>query len=500
MTSAEPIGGPLVPRTVVSEALVIPAERSDLFGTDASSDDAPVPVVIEVNLQHRDGLERAEAELRLLLSDVLHDDDPWQVAKIYFKSQLSMHQVRDLVAEDRRRHPEYQDRAIYRVWPDFPVRPQIDHAVSTVKADAAHNAYSAMGTGITWAVIDSGIDASHPHFTHYKNLEHEEVTGLHRDFTSKKEPRDSALIDELGHGTHVAGIIAGGLPQDWPEKDLLVLHNERDENDQPVMRERRVHPPTMLAGVAPQCHLVSLKAISATASGDSTGVMRALEYVREINGEGKLLRIHGVNLSVGYEFKARWFACGQSPLCVEVNRLVRSGVVVVVSAGNTGYGLSRADSGFTPSGLGVTINDPGNAEQGITVGATHRDMPHTYGVSYFSSKGPTGDGRLKPDLVAPGENITSCAAGALRGQMATWSPTPLAPLPELATYIDDSGTSMAAACVSGVIAAFLSIRQEFVGQPERVKQIFLDTATTLGRTEQFQGRGLIDLMRAIQSV
>jgi hypothetical protein len=45
---------------------------------------------------------------------------------------------------------------------------------------------------------------------------------------------------------------------------------------------------------------------------------------------------------------------------------------------------------------------PGNAELAITVGSTHRDMPHVYGVSYFSSKGPTGDGRMKPDLVAPG--------------------------------------------------------------------------------------------------
>src|SRR4030095_2408973 len=62
-------------------------------------------------------------------------------------------------------------------------------------------------------------------------------------------------------------------------------------------------------------------------------------------------------------------------------------------------------------GLTMTINDPGNAALAITVGATHRDMPHTYGVSYFSSKGPTGDGRLKPDLVAPGERIPSAAAG-----------------------------------------------------------------------------------------
>jgi subtilisin family serine protease len=63
-----------------------------------------------------------------------------------------------------------------------------------------------------------------------------------------------------------------------------------------------------------------------------------------------------------------------------------------------------------------------------------------------------------------------------------------------------SGTSMAAPHVSGVIAAFLSVRREFVGRPEHVKEIFISTATDLKRNNYFQGRGLIDLMRAIQSV
>ncbi len=216
----------------------------------------------------------------------------------------------------------------------------------------------------------------------------------------------------------------------------------------------------------------------------------------EVNGNGKLLRIHGVNLSVGYEFDAKWFACGQSPLCVEVDRLVRSGVVVVVAAGNTGYGALPAAARRTNTGLALTINDPGNAELAITVGSTHRDMPHTYGVSYFSSKGPTGDGRLKPDLVAPGERITSCAAG--RKLTELYAPEP--PPPAAPAYVDDSGTSMAAPHVSGAIAAFLSIRREFIGRPEKVKRIFMDSATSLGRVEHFQGRGMVDLMRAIQSV
>jgi subtilisin family serine protease len=67
-------------------------------------------------------------------------------------------------------------------------------------------------------------------------------------------------------------------------------------------------------------------------------------------------------------------------------------------------------------------------------------------------------------------------------------------------YREDSGTSMAAPHVSGVIAALLSVRREFIGQAERVKEIFLGTATDLRRDRYFQGHGLVDLMRAIQSV
>ena len=122
----------------------------------------------------------------------------------------------------------------------------------------------------------------------------------------------------------------------------------------------------------------------------------------------------------------------------------------------------------------MTINDPGNAERAITVGSTHRDSPHAYGVSYFSSKGPTGDGRRKPDLVAPGERITSCAAGreldAVVGRAGARR--------QAAVYVEDSGTSMAAPHVSGVVAAFLSVRREFIGQPDGVKEIFIESATT----------------------
>ena len=143
----------------------------------------------------------------------------------------------------------------------------------------------------------------------------------------------------------------------------------------------------------------------------------------------------------------------------------------------------------------MTINDPGNAERAITVGSTHRNAPHSYGVSYFSSKGPTGDGRRKPDLLAPGERITSCAAGAnLAALLAGDLPG------DTAYYVEDSGTSMAAPHVSGAIAALLSVRREFIGQPENVKDIVVGSATSLGRGRDFEGAGLLDLMRALQAI
>src|SRR5919107_4866583 len=164
--------------------------------------------------------------------------------------------------------------------------------------------------------------------------------------------------------------------------------------------------------MAPQCKLVILKVLDDNGQGEVSSLIAAIEEIQRINDYGRRLRIHGVNLSVGYEFQPEWFACGQSPLCVEVDRLVRSRVVVVVSSGNTGYGFQTTKfEGTVAAGMDLSINDPGNAELAITVGSTHHEMPHMYGVSYFSSKGPTGDGRMKPDLVAPGEKILSCGAG-----------------------------------------------------------------------------------------
>jgi serine protease AprX len=482
---------PVLRDEIIAGALLDPAERAGMGLPRGDDDD--LPIVVELNLQHALGLAGAVSRFEEDWAEALGDSPPPLTAEIYCRADLTIRQVQALVNQDLS-HGNATQRAIYRIWPDFPVHPLIDRSCSTVKADAARRSYDAAGRGIVWAVIDSGIDQWHPHFELHGTLSGD-VGNLHRDFTQKGDPQPgSALSDGLGHGTHVAGIIAGGLPADWDQDSYRVTQQVQDPMNPKLTKpqDRHVANSALLAGIAPHAKLVSLKVLDDEGKGSSMNIVRALEYVRtQLNGQ-KLMRVHGVNLSVGYEFDAKWFACGQSPLCVEVNRLVRSGVVVVIAAGNTGYGVLSTTQRQTKVTLPMTINDPGNADLPITVGSTHRDMPHTYGVSYFSSKGPTGDGRAKPDLVAPGERITSCAAGRALAEINE--------NPGRAAYVEDSGTSMAAPHVSGVIAAFLSIRGEFKGQPEQVKHIFTSSATSLGRERYFEGHGLVDLMRAIQSV
>ncbi len=450
-------------------------------------------VVIDLNLGYPGGLEGARqwvtAETSQIIKNVGIHKEPQQgihlersrLSRQYLFAKLEAAVIRELV---KRNGTTF---AIYRIWPDFKVRALITKSIRTVKADAAHASFAALGEGIVWAVLDSGIDAKHPHFTKHKNLmltaplEHEDFTGT-----------GSATADAMGHGTHVAGIIAGELHANdtaaTRKQGIHAFTRHRDEQGNTKVGTVKLDS---IMGMAPKCKLVSFKVLDENGEGDVSSVLAAIAKIQELNGYGRRLIVHGVNMSIGYDFDPEWFACGQSPLCVEVNRLASSGVVVVVAAGNSGYGIVQSEpAGSVHAGMDMTISDPGNAEAAITVGATHRDSPHIYGVSYFSSKGPTGDGRIKPDLVAPGEKILSCGAGRLSAEYHAG----------VGDYIENSGTSMAAPHVSGVIAAFLSVRREFIGQAEKVKQVFLSTATDLKRERYFQGAGLVDLMRAIQNV
>ncbi len=474
-------------------------------------DNAVFDVVIDVNALYAGGRDRARERVADLIAVALAATADARVESTgigvnrrktdlsdqYVFARLDGRAIRALVkldADSAGGAAMSAARVIFHIWPDFEVKALLTHSVSTVKADAALTAFAASGDRIVWAVLDSGVQGDHPHFRKHSTLSLDPPLA-HIDFTAPPGATGGGtpLVDDFGHGTHVAGIIAGELTlADLPQgQTISAVARHRDEMG---VVTRELVPITAIRGIAPQATLVSLKVLGPDGRGPVSNVIVALESVDRVNGYGKDIKIHGVNLSVGYDFDPEWFACGQSPLCNVVDRLVRSGVVVVVAAGNTGYGYDDTmDRGSVAAGLSLSINDPGNADRAITVGSTHRDMPHVYGVSYFSSKGPTGDGRPKPDVVAPGEKILSCGAGAAltAARDATQSD---------ALYVEDSGTSMAAPHVSGAIAAFLSIRREYIGQSEEVKRIFMRGATDLNRERYFQGAGLIDLMRAIQSV
>jgi subtilisin family serine protease len=393
---------------------------------------------------------------------------------------------------------EFKDLRINRLWRNSTKRALIHRSAETIKARPAHRAYGALGRKIEWAVLDTGINHLHPHFA-----THRSIASLW-DCTRPKTrggggagvaepdggfvewqgdvPRWPAnadtMIDKDGHGTHVAGIVAGELAG--------TLEHEGDTSQ--------------FAGMAPEAKLHVFKVLDDDGAGEDAWIITALDCIARINETAGELRIHGVNLSLGGPFDPSVHGCGHTPLCNELRRLWRQGVLVVIAAGNEGFAVLRsAGAGLVDANMDLSIGDPANLEEAIAVGSVHRSNPHTYGISYFSSRGPTADGRRKPDLVAPGEKIWSARAdfGQTGRSTARGAKRRAASASETASakqlYVAASGTSMAAPHVSGALAAFLSQRREFIGYPDRVKQILLRECTDLGRDPYAQGAGMIDL-------
>lgn len=274
------------------------------------------------------------------------------------------------------------------------------------------------------------------------------------------------------HGTHVAGILCGDLRRGEltrPEPGERTIDNDADPA-----------PFSDLRGVCPELRVYDLRVCNDQGGGEEFIVLAALQFIGYLNRDRDKMRVQGVNLSLSLRHDVENFACGRTPVCLECERLIGNGVVVVAAAGNHGFNSFATSGGKFDTYLDMTITDPGNAAGVITVGATHRRDPHAYGVSYFSSRGPTGDGRLKPDLVAPGEKIVSAVPDNRIDTM--------------------DGTSMAAPHVSGAAAMLMARHPELIRDPIRIKRILCETATDLGRERRFQGAGVVDILRALQSV
>lgn len=272
-------------------------------------------------------------------------------------------------------------------------------------------------------------------------------------------------LPENDHGTHVAGILGA----DW-------IEDVDTEIELPLAQRTR-----KLVGVCPDINLIDVRVFRQDGLTDEFELMAAIQYLRWMNSRAGYMQVHGANMSLSLVHEVRRFACGQTPICVECNEASAAGMVIVAAAGNRGFDYEdleeiRPNDGYRT----VSLTDPGNADSVITVGATHRRRPHEYGVSYFSSRGPTGDGRMKPDVVAPGEKI-------------------IAPVPGELSAVKD-GTSMAAPHVSGAAAMLMARHSELIAHPARIKKIICSTATDLGRERYFQGAGLVDTLRALQSI
>jgi subtilisin family serine protease len=266
--------------------------------------------------------------------------------------------------------------------------------------------------------------------------------------------------DDYGHGTHVAGIVAGSGY---------------------LSAGRR-------AGVAPGAHIIGLKVLDAEGHGYISDVIAAIDYAVSVR---KTYNIRIINLSVASGVFESFHA---DPLAQAARRAVDAGIVVVAAAGN----LGRDDAGRPQYG-GIT--SPGNAPWVLTVGAASHQGTARRGddaIAAFSSRGPTWiDFQAKPDLVAPGVGIESLAdpystlAATLPGSMLRGTRGQATP------YMSLSGTSMAAPVVSATVALMLEANPRLT--PNAVKGILQYTAQVRrGDDPLAQGAGQLNARGAIR--
>ena len=309
-------------------------------------------------------------------------------------------------------------------------------------------AYNGQGIGV--AVIDSGIS------------EHSAISNRVVARVNLVSSEPGVTGDPFGHGTHIAGLIGG--------------------NGGPAYRVTSEYA----GGSAPGVHFADVRVLGSNGAGYTSDVIAGIDWTIA-NARRYNLRV--INLSLGHPVAE---PAATDPLCRAVERAVRAGLVVVVSAGNYG----RTASGATVLG-GIT--SPGNSPFAITVGAL--DMKGTLdrgddAVAAYSSRGPTKyDFAVKPDLVAPGTNLVSLenTRSWLSARFPSWHVAGSG----YNAYFRLSGTSMSAAVVSGGVALLLDSDPNL--NPAQVK-IALQTGARFMRREGLvaSGAGSVDFHAAQQ--
>ena len=327
-----------------------------------------------------------------------------------------------------------KDKNVKRVWYDREVKTVLDTATKTTHSTDLWSE-EVTGRGITVAVLDTGI-FHHPDLTG-------RITGFLDLVKQKKEP-----YDDNGHGTHVAGDIASdGTRSDYRYK-----------------------------GPAPEADLVGIKVLNSLGSGSLSTVIKGIEWCID-NKDTYGIRI--LNLSLGSEATLSY---KNDPVCQAVGKAWQAGLVVCAAAGNSG-----------PEER--TINSPGIHPDIITVGALNNidpESPEGSVVADFSSRGPTGDGLAKPDVLAPGVGIVS-----LRSPKSTVDKQRKDTRTE-EWYTTLSGTSMATPICAGIVAQMLQVNPSLT--PGQVKARLKKTAKAYPDLDSnSHGAGLVNARDAVKT-
>ena len=350
--------------------------------------------------------------------------------------------------------------AVLRVHHDRPTFRFNYRTSITVGTRAVQQTLGLTGAGIGVAVVDSGISTWHDDLTNPLSTVYpygNQRLAAFVDFVNGR----STPYDDDGHGTHVAGVIAG---------------NGFDSAGQK-------------AGAAPDASIISLKVLDASGAGTISTIIKALDWVLDHHTQ---YNIRVVNLSVGATVTESYWT---DPLTLAAKRLVDAGIVVVGASGN--YGKNAA--GETQYG-GVTA--PGNAPWVLTVGASSTNGTTSRGddsIAGFSSRGPTYlDWAAKPDLVAPGVGTVSLAeAGSTLAQRYAAALTAGTVSTASPPYLSLSGTSMAAPVVAGTVALMLEANPTLT--PNAVKAILQYTAQAYaGYNTLTEGAGFLNAVGAVR--
>ena len=346
-------------------------------------------------------------------------------------------------------HPD-----VFRVHDNRPIKAHNYTTSITVGARTVQNFLGYNGAGVGIAIIDSGVFPTHDDLTKSGSRVVKFV-----DFVNGR----TTAYDDNGHGSHVAGTIAGNGYDSMGDK----------------------------AGIAPGASLVSLKVLDANGSGSISNVLAALNW---IVANYKTYNIRVVNMSVGAQIRESYWT---DPLTLAVKRVTDLGITFVSAAGNFGKdSLGNLQLG------GITA--PANAPWVLTVGASSTNGSLTRNddtMAGFSSSGPTAiDFGSKPDLVAPGVGTVSLA---VPGSTFYLSKAPYLVGPKgvikLSTmpYLSLSGTSMAAPVVSGSVALMLQANPNLT--PNLIKAILQYTAQEYpGYSVLRQGAGFLNTLGAVR--